>query len=313
MRSRTAWASPTRRRPWSRAAARICSAVAAASARARSPSASSSSRSASADAAHVVDQDLALDASAFDLVLGLAPQLLGVADDLGLPGGGVALDLVDRRPGLGLGLADHAGRRLLGLGADAGRGVPGGLEHPGGLLAQQLDQPVLVELLGEMGPVLGPFGPFVLVGLLALDAAQDLGELVEVRTHLGRVVALADGRELPAGDARRIERGLGRHGPAWYDPNAPRAEGRSDDLCAWPRPGCWKSGRRPHRASPPSRSEMTTGEGGLPPISPTAAPPLTGGRSSMSPPLSASAASASSTVSTATTSRSLPAWSTASW
>ena len=231
MRSRTAWASPTSRRPWSRAAARICSAAASASARARSPGGDHLVALGFGRPAHVVGQDLALDPTALDLVLGLAAQGVGLGQDLGPPGAGLPLGLRRSRARASawasrtMRAADSSA--LDRMPADASRAAS---STRAGLLAQQLDQAVLVELLGEVRPVLGPLGPLVLVGLLPLDAADHLRQLVEEGTDLGGVVPLADGGELPAGDARRIERGLGRHGSAWYDPNTARAEGRFSDL-----------------------------------------------------------------------------------
>ena len=123
------------------------------------------------------------------------------------------------------------------------------------------------------GAGLGPLGPLVLVGLLPLDAADHLRQLVEEGTDLGGVVPLPDGGELPAGDARRIERRLGRHGPASYDPNRARAEGRFSDLSSVAeRPGnCWRSRRWAHRrrGGPPPR---TTGRVATPRISRSAPP-----------------------------------------
>jgi hypothetical protein len=188
---------------------------------------------------HGLDHHPALAPAPLDLDLRLAAQLVRLDEDLPPPAGGLLLGPIGERPGLDLGLADEAGGRLLGLGADVAAGFAGGVEHPGRLLAQELDQAVLVEPLGQLGPALGPLGPLPLVGLAPLEPADHVGQLVQEGAHLGGVVPLAHGRELPAGDARGIEGRLGGHGHRWYDPAAPRAEGQFRDRPGWRiRPGC---------------------------------------------------------------------------
>ena len=93
MRSRTTWASPTSRRPWSRAAARICSA--ARLGLGPGPLAVGEHLVALGLGlpAHVVGHDLALDPAPLDLVLGLAAQGVGLGQDLGPAGRGVPLGL----------------------------------------------------------------------------------------------------------------------------------------------------------------------------------------------------------------------------
>jgi len=188
------------------------------------------------------------------------------------------LGLLDERVRLALRVPDHPGRRLLGLGPDVAGGLPGGLEDPGRLDAEQLHQPVLVQLLGELGTSLGALRPVQLVRLAPLEPPDDLRQFVEEGTHLGGVVALPSGGKMSAGDARRIEgRRLGRHDPRWYDSRRPRAEGRFSRRSGW-WPARW------------GRSQPCEAAGW--------------GRSSTFPPRSARAASASSSVSTAMTSTS---------
>ncbi len=244
-------------------------------------------------AAHLVDDLLPLGPLPLDLGLRLAAQRVGLGQDLGPLGRRLGLGLLDDGAGFRLRLAHHAGGGLLGLGADVGRRRPGRVEHPGGLLAQDLDQPVLVELLGAGGPLLGPLGPLPLVRLAALQPPDQLRDLVEERPDLLRVVALADRRELPAGDARRVVGRLRRHGG--HGMTRRRLALRVD-------PGAAERGERARRGRP-SRPSQPTG---------AAAASPTSGSSSTLPPCSASTARASSSESTATTSRSSPACSTAS-
>ena len=231
---------------------------------------------------HLVDQLLPLGPPPVEDRLGVLAQLLGLGHDLPLALGAVSLGLVDDRVRLGLGVTDHPRRRLLGLGPDVAGGLPGGLEDAGRLRAKQLHQPVFVELFGELGTGLGAVGPVQLVRFAPLEAPDDLGQFVEEGTHLGRVVSLAHGGEMPAGDARRIEgRRLGRHDPRWYDPRQPRAEGRFSGRSGW-----W--------LARVSRSQPAGAAGG--------------GSSSTLPPRSARAARASSSVSTAMTSTPPACW-----
>src|SRR4029453_13106173 len=161
-------------------------------------------------------------------------HLLGLGDDLPPSVGAIALGLLDGGMRLALCVPDHPRGRVLGPGPDVAGRLPSGLEDPGRLRPEQLHQPVLVELFGELGTSLGALRAVQLVRLAPLEPPNDLRQLVEEGTHLGGVVALPNGRKMSAGDARRVKgRRLGRHDPRWYDSRRPRARGRLSPPLVW--------------------------------------------------------------------------------
>jgi hypothetical protein len=162
-------------------------------------------------APHLGDDLGALGPATIELARGVGAQLLDLGQQLGPLGGDGGLGLGAHPVRLVVGLADQPRRRFLGLAPDVGRRRPGRVEHPRRLLAQDLDQPVLVELLGLVGAGLGPLGPGAHVGLAAPEAAHHGGQLVQVGPDLVRVVAPPRRRELPLDDATGVEVRIGRH------------------------------------------------------------------------------------------------------
>ena len=143
------------------------------------------------------------------LRLGLPPVELGAGfgDQRVVLGGGLgqaALGVAHRLgPGLGRlegGVGDDPLGGRLGLGADLAGGLASRREHPGGLLAEDLEEHRLVGAVGQTEPRLGSLGPLPELPHLALQPLDEGLDLVEVAPHLLLLVAAAGHLEGAAGD-----------------------------------------------------------------------------------------------------------------
>src|SRR3546814_15585399 len=100
-----------------------------------------------------------------------------------------------------------------GLAPDLAGRLPRRGEHPGGLLAEELEHRLLVGVLGHVEPCLRPLGPPPAVALPAPELVDEGLDLVPDRPHLLLVSALAHPLEVAPGDVVRRGGGLD-HGPS---------------------------------------------------------------------------------------------------
>ncbi len=108
------------------------------------------------------------------------------------------------------GVRDETLGGRLGLRSDLGGRLPGGGEHPGGLLAEDLQQHRLVRLFGQAEASLRPLGPLPQLGALSLQALQQGRDLVQEGADLLLLVATTRDLEVVTGDGGAVE-GIG-HG-----------------------------------------------------------------------------------------------------
>jgi hypothetical protein len=157
-------------------------------------------------AQHLRERLPPLGPAAVELAGRLASKLLHLGQHLDPLCGDGGLSLRPDLVRVVVGLRDQPGRGLLGLLLDVGRRVAGGRQHPRRLLAQQLDQAVLVEPLGVVGSGLGLLGPSEQLGLPRLQGRHGGSQLLQVDPYLPGVEPSPRRGELPVGDASRIER-----------------------------------------------------------------------------------------------------------
>ena len=141
------------------------------------------------------------------LLLGHQDLGFGVRRGILATAGGLEVGVFANARGFVGGLADEPGGRLVGANLDLGCGLSGGLDDPGGLLAQHLGHGVLVQFQGSnRGPMLGicqfPLEEqhaFLKPGQLSGHHPQEVADLVLVE-------ATACGRESRAGNGGRRRR-----------------------------------------------------------------------------------------------------------
>jgi hypothetical protein len=163
----------------------------------------------------VLDDRLGLLARALALLLGdavvgrahLGRARLGLAHDLGRD----ALGLLGADPedvvgfgaepvGLGLRLVHHAGGALFGLAADVVGRLAGGPQQAGGLLAERVEQLLLVERLRRVEPLLEIVDDREELVFAVSRRDEIFGHAPEERTDLGLGITAERGTERAVGD-----------------------------------------------------------------------------------------------------------------